>query len=53
MLVDKKQADTIKNKDEHYISDWNKTGLASNEVAKFIAKESAYSDIFVHERDYI
>ena len=53
LLVDKKQADTITNKDEHYISDWNKTGLAANEVAKFIAKESAYSDIFVHERDYI
>ena len=53
LLVDKKQADTITNKDEHYISDWNKTGLAANEVAKFIAKESSYSDIFVHERDYI
>ena len=53
LLIDKKQADTITNKDEHYISDWNKTGLAANEVAKFIAKESAYSDIFVHERDYI
>ncbi len=53
LLVDKKQADTITNKDEHYISDWNKTGLAANEVAKFIAKESAYSDLFVYERDYI
>ena len=53
LLIDKKQADTITNKDEHYISDWNKTGLAANEVAKFIAKESAYSDILVHERDYI
>ena len=53
LLIDKKQADTITNKDEHYISDWNKTGLVANEVAKFIAKESAYSDIFVHERDYI
>ena len=38
LLVDKKQADTITNKDEHYISNWNKTGLAANEVAKFIAK---------------
>ena len=53
LLIDKKQADTITNKDEHYISDWNKTGLVANEVAKFIAKESAYSDILVHERDYI
>lgn len=53
LLIDKKQADTITNKDEHYISDWNQTGLVAKEVAKFIAKESAYSDVLVHERDYI
>ena len=53
LLIDKKQAETITNKDEHYISDWNQTGLVAKEVAKFIAKESAYSDVLVHERDYI
>lgn len=53
LLVDKKQSDSIKNKDESYVDDWNKDVTDAKEAAKIISKLSAYEDVVVRERDYI
>lgn len=53
LLVDKKQSDSIKNKDESYVDDWNKDVTDAKEAAKVISKLSAYEDVVVRERDYI
>ncbi len=53
LLVDKKQSETIKNRDDSFISNLNKEIKDTKDAAKLIYKASAYEDVLVRERDYI
>ena len=53
LYVDKKQADTIMDKNEFYISDWKENGTEVDEVAALIRRRSAYQELLAHSGDYI
>lgn len=53
LYVDKKQAETITDKNEFYISDWKENGTEVDEVAALIRRRSAYQKLLAHSGDYI
>ena len=53
LYVDKKQAETITDKNEFYISDWKENGTEVDEVAALIRRRSAYQELLAHSGDYI
>ena len=53
LYVDKKQTETITDKNEFYISDWKENGTEVDEVAALIRRRSAYQELLAHSGDYI
>ena len=53
LYVDKKQAETVTDKNEFYISDWKENGTEVDEVAALIRRRSAYQGRLAHSGDYI
>ena len=53
LYVDKKQAETVTDKNEFYISDWKENGTEVDEVAALIRRRSAYQELLAHSGDYI
>ena len=53
LLVDKKQADSITNKNENYITNWSENGTEVEEVAAYIRKQSVYGEASVRNGNYI
>ena len=53
LYVDKKQAETVTDKNEFYISDWKENGTEVDEVAALIRGRSAYQELLAHSGDYI
>ena len=53
LYVDKKQAETVTDKNEFYISDWKENGTEVAEVAALIRRRSAYQELLAHSGDYI
>ncbi len=53
LYVDKKQAETVTDKNEFYISDWKGNGTEVDEVAALIRRRSAYQELLAHSGDYI
>ena len=53
LYVDKKQAETVTDKNEFYISDWKENGTEVDEVAALIRRRSAFLELLAHSGDYI
>ena len=53
LYVDKKQAETVTDKNEFYIIDWKENGTEVDEVAALIRRRSAYQELLAHSGDYI
>ena len=53
LYVDKKQAETVTDKNEFYISDWKENGTEVDAVAALIRRRSAYQELLAHSGDYI
>ena len=45
LLLNQKQADSIVNKSENYITNWQENGTEVEEVAEFIKSRSAYGEV--------